>query len=460
VRDERLLPILWRRRWWVLATFVLTVAAAAALSYNLPKVYTAKTYLLIQPERPSASDFEATQVATALNTTYAELLDTRNVALEVAGELPPRLASGLRGAVSIEPIPESQLIAIAADGPSPADSALVANTYARVFVRLAERFRTQGLATSARVSQAVPAPPPADQARPRPKLYIAIAAVLGALLAAGVGFLRHRLDQRLQVSPDTTELFGLPVIARIPQRSAATMRSIAAGDVAGDSDARGLAEAFRLLLANLSFANLGERPKSIAVLSSAASEGKSITALSLGRAASEVGIETLLVDADLRRPSLTEKLEGAVENPDIGLSSLLVRPALSLSEATSSLSDSLSLVPAGPIPPNPAALLGSKALPEFDRRAHRAYELLIYDTPPLAIAADASLVASMAEGALLVINVRSAKRRVVMQAVDQLRRTRANILGVVLNRVPESGASYGYGYYGDAPPAELSPVND
>jgi capsular exopolysaccharide synthesis family protein len=455
---DQLLAILWRRKAWVVLTFAVTVGAAAALAYNLPKVYTSKTYLLVQPSRPSASDYEATQVSTTLNTTYAELLDTRNVALEVAKELPPDVSRDLTGKVTVEPVTESQLIAIEAEGASPEQAQTIANTYATVFVRLAGRFAGQAVA-SGRVTQAVPAPLSAQPARPRPKLYIALAAILGAMLAIAVGLLRNRFDQRLDITPDTTELFGLPVIARLPQRSGESLKLLGQGRMQQDSDARALAEGFRLLLANLAFANLGERPRTLAVLSSAASEGKSITALSLGRAAAEVGIPTLLVDADLRRPSLMDKIGDAGADPGAGLSSFLVRSTLSLSEAVVPLGNNLDLTPAGPIPPNPAALLGSKALAEFDRRAQRAYEFVIYDTPPLSIAADASLLATNTEGAILVVDVRNAKRKVVLQAVDQLRRTRCTILGVVLNRVPESqGSSYGYGYYGEAPAEEPEPL--
>jgi succinoglycan biosynthesis transport protein ExoP len=450
---DQLISILWRRKWWVALTFAATVGCAAAVAYSLPKVYSSKTFLLVQPSRPSQSDYEATQVSTTLNTTYAELLDTRNVTLEVAKELPRGMRDGLAGKVTIEPVTESQLIAIKTDGATPLEAQTIANTYARVFVRLAGSFAGQSVA-SGRVTQAVQAPLSDEPTKPRPKLYTGLAAILGALLAVAVGLLRHRFDQRLDITPDTTELFGLPIIARLPQRSNEALRALGEGRTQLDSDARGLAEGFRLLLANLAFANLGERPKNIAVLSSAAGEGKSITALSLGRAAGEVGIRTLLVDADLRKPSLMQKV--GEDNPEgAGLSSFLVRSTLSLSEAVIGLGENLDLAPAGPTPPNPAALLGSKALSEFDRRAQRAYEFVIYDTPPLSIAADASLLATNTEGAILVVDVRNAKRKVVLQAVDQLRRTRSSILGVVLNRVPESQASsYGYGYYGDVPADE------
>ena len=446
MQTGELLSILWRRKWWFLATFVVVVAVAAAITSSLAKVYTASTFLIVQPSNPAATDFEATQISTALNTTYSRLLETRTVGLEVRDALPEGVDPELVGDVSIESVPESQLIEVKAEGMSREEARTIANTYAEVFVDLSDTLFSDTV-SSGRVRVATPAALPTDASRPRPKLYLALAALFGMLLGAGVALLRHRTDQRLQVAPDQTELFGLPIIARIPQSATRAVEELAHGDAGGRSEARSLAEGFRLLLANLAFANLGERPRSVAVLSSAPSEGKSITALSIGRAASELGIETLLVDADLRRPSLTAKV-GVDLRTEHGLSSFLVRSALSLTEASAEIDDNLQLVPAGPIPPNPAALLGSKALPEFDRRAQRAYELVIYDTPPLSVGADASLVASITEGAILVLDVRNSKRKVVLQAVDQLRRSRANVLGVVLNRVP-AAAITSYGYYGE-----------
>jgi polysaccharide biosynthesis transport protein len=194
----------------------------------------------------------------------------------------------------------------------------------------------------------------------------------------------------------------------------------------------------------MTFANMGQRPRNVAVVSSDEQEGKSTTALSLGRAAGELETTTLLVEADLRRPSISAKAGGWVSG-NVGFSSLLVHRS-SLAEAAWSLpGSSVDLLPAGPLPPNPAALLGSEALREFDDEAKERYSLVVYDTPPLSVSADASLVAAITDGVLLVVDARRTRRRPATQAVDQLRRAHAAILGVVVNRV--DSAQYGSGYY-------------
>jgi capsular exopolysaccharide synthesis family protein len=122
-----------------------------------------------------------------------------------------------------------------------------------------------------------------------------------------------------------------------------------------------------------------------------------------------------------------------------------------ITDASWPLPDSrVDLLPAGPVPPNPAALLGSQGLREFDDEARERYDLVIYDTPPLSVAADASLIAAITEGVVLVVDGRRTRRKVAAQAVAQLQRARANILGVVVNRV--DAGPYTSGYYAAGPP--------
>jgi receptor protein-tyrosine kinase len=438
-----LAAVLWRRRWLALGAFVAVLLGVGIVTASLPKVYETTAYMLVNPDKPGNSDFEQTQISQALVTTYAELVKAQNVANEVGKRLGSAYDGDPSDAISVEAVPESQLLTITGEAGTPEMAQRLTNTYTEVFQeRIRELSRSN--AASGRASIAEPATLPDSPVRPRPKLYLAIGAVLAALAAIGVALAAERIDQRLHISDDMTEVLGLPIIGRVPYGTGGSVERLLAGEVGGDRDSRAAAEAFRLLLANLTFANMGERPRTVAVVSSDEQEGKSTTALSLGRAAGELDIQTLLVEADLRRPSLTAKTGGLVVGT-IGFSTLLVHRS-SLAEATWSLpGSSVDLLPAGPLPPNPAALLGSQALREFDEEAKERYNLVVYDTPPLSVSADASLVATITDGVVLVVDSRRTRRRPATQAVDQLRRAHANILGVVVNRV--DSAAYGSGYY-------------
>jgi capsular exopolysaccharide synthesis family protein len=444
--------IVWRRRWTALTAFLAVLGSVAAITASLPPVYEATGYMLVTPSRPVSSDFEQTQISSALLTTYEQLLQTQNLADEVRRRVGsrPGMPAEPRDALTVEGVTESQLLKVTTEAGTPEAAQQLANTYTQVFQERTRELASSG-ASAGKASVAEPATLPTNPVRPRPKLYLAAGTLLAILAALGAALAAHRLDRRLEITDSMTEVLGLPIIGRIPQGSATDVAQLLTGERLQTRDARAAAEAFRLVLANLTFANLGRRPRSVAIVSSDEQEGKSTVALSLGRAAGELDVPTLLVEADLRRPSLAAKAGGWVGAPR-GFSSVLVNRA-GLGEASWPVCESsMDLLPAGPLPPNPAALLGSEALADFDREARERYELVLYDTPPLSVAADASLLASVAEGVVLVVDARRTQRRLAEQAADQLRRAQATIFGVVVNRVDPG--PFTSGYYAEGPPVD------
>jgi capsular exopolysaccharide synthesis family protein len=440
---EQIPAILWRRRVTFAVTFVLILAAAAVVIATLPKVYETRAYLYISSGNASGGDFAQVQTNQVITKTFAELLLTRNVANDVAARLPfDQAPTALQGAVSVAAVPESQLITITASGSTPRRAQAIANTYASVFIQHASSL-TRGDST---VRLAESAPIISNQSSPRPKLYLLVAAFLAAFVAAAVAILRHRTDQRLELSDSDTELGGIAVIGRIPRVRPSAMTALWRGDdLQGRAD---LDEPFRLVMANLAFAHGGQRPGSIAILSASQGEGKSSASLALARAGVEFGAKTLLVDADLRRPRLShELLGGAIPRAGGGLSTVLRNHAASaLTDAVMNGDDeSFDFLPAGPRPVNPSALLGSEDMVAFVARAHEIYDLVIFDTPPISAGADASLIAAAAEGVVLVVDTRSTRRAALSRALDQLRRAGATVLGIVANRATDELATPYYG---------------
>lgn len=442
---DQLLAVLWRRRVSVVMTFVLVLGTIAAVAFSLPNVYRTTAYVWVTSGSDAGSDFQATQSNQVLMRTYAELLQTQGVATEVAAALPYALdTAAVQARVTIEPVTQSQLIAISAEGGTPDQARILADAYAAVFLdRAADLQRRSG--SDSRLSLAEPAPLPASPVRPRPKLYLLAGSLVAAFLAVGTGIVRQRLDQRLDISDSTTEIFDIPIIGRIPQRAASLLPVLTNAREREPTDQR--TEAFSLLLANLAFTNHGKLPRSVAVVSAKEAEGKSTCCVGIGRAAAERGLKTVLVDGDLRRPRLSAMLlpvanEGSSVSP--GFSELLLRETpLAVNEvACEEEQSNFHVIPSGHLPPSPAALLAQKALNDFERRVRNLYGLVVYDTPPLSIAADASLVSAAVEGTILVVDARKTGRNAVLQAVEQLRRANARVLGVVVNRWPESRNSY------------------
>ena len=434
---DQILSILWRRRAVFVATFILVLGTIALVTFSLPKVYSTTAYLIVEQRGEAGNAFEAVQVNEVLTRTYAELLQTRNVAADVAEEVSFRTdADEVLQSVDAAVVSQSQLLSITAEAGNARDAQQLADTYATVFVRRTNR--EAGATAGLRVAERAPL---ADApTRPQPRLYLLVGMLVALVAAAGVALLRHRLDQRLDVEPDAAEVLGLPVIARVPFRRAG---------------GHGQEEAYRFLLANLSFANGGKRPESIAVVSANEGEGKSTTSFNLALAAAELGISVVVVDADLRRPTLSRTADVAIDPGQAGLSTFLAGGAtVAITDLAVPVPGTLlEIIPAGPVPPNAAALLGSQGLADFAARARRVYDLVVFDTPPLTVGADASFVVAAADGAVMVIDPARAKRSAVTQAVEQLRRVRSGLLGVALNRVAEQQSSY---HYGDEPPGPKS----
>ncbi len=436
-----ILPLLWRRRRTFFAAAIATFAAAAALTFTLPRVYTSEAYLLVTPTQEAGSDFAATQLTQLLTKTYSELLQTDSV----ADAVDQRLGIEDSGeAISVTAVPQSQLLSIEAEAASPEQARELAGAYATVFTSRLRQLQGADGATG-RVTIAEPASTPTGATRPRPSLYLALGALLAALAGLGAALLRDRLDQRVMLDSAATEVAGLPILGRLP-RGANRPDGAAA-----------LGEASRLLLANLAFANMGQRPRSVAVVSAGEGEGKSTCTLSVGRAAAELGTEVLIVEADLRRPGLVDKVQAGRRARE-GFATALMRPEMPLADEVVHVPGStLDLLPSGPIPPNPAALLAGDRLANFDARTRTVYDLVVYDTPPFSAGADAALVSSVAEGVVLVVDATKTHRTPMLQAIEQLRRSRANVLGVVVNRAPDAVDAY-YGT-ADAPVEPLSRVS-
>jgi tyrosine-protein kinase len=442
---DELIRIVWRRRAVFVVTFLVALAAAAAVTFSTHKQYSTTAYLYISAGSPSASAFDQVQISQVTTKTYAELLQTRNVANLVAGKLPfPMSGKAVQSAVGVSPVSGSALITLTASASTPARAQTIANTYAATFVGNAASLASGNLGAT-KITLAEPATLMTSPVKPRPKLYMLIGAIVALFIATGAALLRHRTDQRLELEPSATEVGELPVLARIP-RAPASALALSSVDPHADVSTHQIREAFQMLFANIAFANSGKLPRSLAVVSTAQSEGKSTVCAHVARAAAERGVSTLLVDADLRRGRLQSLLEVDRARLNGGLSSLLLDyGALPLSEPVLELDDPhVSLLPAGPAPPNPAALLGAEALRSLIEEARQQYELVVLDTPPISIGADAALVAAVVEAAVLVIDLPSTRRSALAQAINQLRQSQTRIVGVVVNRAGGAGSSYDY----------------
>lgn len=206
------------------------------------------------------------------------------------------------------------------------------------------------------------------------------------------------------------------------------------------------AEAIRLLRTNLQYAALDRPLKRLLITSAGPGEGKTSIAANLAISLADTGKRIVVVGVDLRKPSIHD----AFGCPNaVGVTNILVGQ-IRLEDALQETGiDNLQLLASGPIPPNPAELIGSEAMQRLIERLDDHCDIVIYDTTPVMAVTDAVLLSRSMDGVLLVVSINQMPRELVARAKEQLEHVNAKILGVVANRVPIRGREYGYyAYYG------------
>lgn len=204
------------------------------------------------------------------------------------------------------------------------------------------------------------------------------------------------------------------------------------------------AEAYRTLRTNIQYSSFDKEYKTIVVTSSEPGEGKSTTSGNLALAISQAESKVLLIDCDLRKPSL-HKLFRISNN--YGLSDLLLHRK-TMEDVAVKYNEGLTVVPAGKIPPNPSEMLGSKAMGIFLDEMKKHFDYIIIDTPPIGAVTDSQVLSTKVDGTILVVKAGQTKKDVVMNSVNAIKKVNGNIIGTVLNGVENSKNKYYY-YYGN-----------
>lgn len=206
------------------------------------------------------------------------------------------------------------------------------------------------------------------------------------------------------------------------------------------------AEQFRALRTNIEFAQLDKELKSLLVSSSIPAEGKSTVSSNLAYVMAQTEKKILIVDADLRKPTVHRTFKLSNEK---GLTTLLANSQLKFNQVVQHSKElNLYFLPSGPIPPNPSEMLGSAKMSSLMNELSQYFDLVIYDAPPITAVADPQILATKVDGVLLVTRYGYTKKEEVKQAKKTLDNVNANLLGFVMNAQPVSDSSGYYAYYG------------
>lgn len=304
-----------------------------------------------------------------------------------------------------------------------------------------------GLSNTNNISIVDPALVPYAVHKPNVKLNLALGMVLGLFLGTVVAFLLEFLDDRIKSSEDLEKVLGVPLLGMAPSASKRSKENYALLTVEKPTSA--VAEAFRSLRTNLMFATRTGAPKVMNVTSSGPSEGKSSTTINLATAFAQAGKAVLLIDGDLRKPTLHKHFK--LDNSK-GLANYLVGQENLEHITQTSFIPEVSVVTSGPLTPNPVELLSSEKLDELVSYANNPqcpFDMIIIDSPPILGLADALVIGNRTQATLLVAAYNETHKRPLLAAFTRLRQARNHIIGTVMTKAKGNagGSYYNYDYY-------------
>ncbi len=430
-----------RQRWRLILVCVgLAVVAAIAVTLTTTPVYEARARIYLSAEQQSGKSSGGVFVLTSEDLdTYVSILDTPAVLDPLREEL--GLEPGHPITVSAETSGTTSILNITARAADGEEAAAVANEVGPQLGKVAGEFSTLLKSSGQEVvsTPIQPASAPSRPVSPDPVRNIGLGLLAGLVLGLGLAFVRHALDTKVRGEEDIRPHSTAPMLAGLPlERSSKSLVSV-------EDDPHGRhAEAIRRLRTNLMFVDVTTGRHSFVVTSAMPGEGKTTTAVNLALAMADSGLRTLLVDGDLRNPSVAKTLgmEGSV-----GLTTVLLGDAQAQDVIQTWGSAGMDVLPAGQVPPNPSELLGSAPMEALLTSLVGEYDFVLIDSPPVVPVIDAVVIERLTGGLLMIVGIDRTKKKDLIAALKQLDTVGARVSGFARNFVVGKGSEYRYGYH-------------
>lgn len=438
-----------RNRWiTVCATAVVVTIGAVLFTIFTTPLYQASTRLFVSTTTGStlAETYQGNRFSQERVISYTELIAGRTLAQRTIDKLGLQiLPEDLQERIDTTTKSDSVLISIHVLDESPVEARDIANTLSDEFVGLVRELETpeDGSAPDSRVVVEQRASIPSEAMEPKPLRNIAIGLAAGVLLGVGLAVVLDMLDNTLKDRASLEAVARTGLVGSIPLDK--ERRKQAA--ISFENDNSAISEAFRKLRTNLQFLSVDNPPRVIVITSSVPSEGKSTTAINIALALAEADHNVVLVDGDMRRPTVHKHLDLIGQ---VGFSTTLSGSTLLSESLQATRYPRLTVLAAGAIPPNPSELLGSEAAKTLLGELRSKFDYVVVDSTPLLAVTDAAILAAAADGVLIVARFGHTKREQLSHAVASLEDVDAAVLGTVFTMVPSRGQnSYQYSYYAD-----------
>jgi len=418
------------------------------MSLLISPSYQAKVqfYVTVAGGDSAAAAYQGSLGAQQRVQSYAALVKSTDLAQQVVDTVGADLAPAqVAGQTTATADAKTVLLNVAVTDSDPQRALQLAEGFGEVLPEAINRLETPDGGGPALAKLTVVNPPalPTSPIAPKTEQNVAIGLVLGLLAGIGIALLINAFDRRVKSSEQLESIAGKPVVGSIPFRKAEDKEKGAEHIVPFREGHSPAAESFRRLRTNLQFLNVDNPPRVFVLTSSVATEGKSGTAINLSLALAESGNRVLLIEADLRRPLVVSYMS----MPDkVGLTNILSGQAKFADVVQETRHDGVDLLACGPLPPNPSELLASDMARHLINELRSKYDYVIIDSPPLLPVTDGALLARITDGALLVVRSHRTTADQVAQAVDNLAKVDATLLGIVMvaNKPAKKGSA---GYY-------------
>jgi capsular exopolysaccharide synthesis family protein len=443
-------------------------ALALLYSRNQLVVYEARVSLIVNSGSGrldlNGNDFV---VGGRLASTYARLVTTTPFLQQVVERNSlSQSPNELKGMLSASTLTDPPIVELRVRNQNPEVAAEAAQLVATGFIdyvveqRLAEIARMQSAATAQGIvnlrdlvgaqlfavnslSLLEPVSIPRAPVLPRTRQNVMLGVIVGLVLAAGIALLLESMGDTVRNPEDVTRRFGVTALGSVFRWSSQDANEQQL--VLLENPKSNFAESFRQIRANMQFAMAGREGNLFLFCSPGPGEGKSTVTCNMAIALASSGKKVVVIDGDLRRATVHKRFKAVNREP--GLSNYLadftsdVDAIVQRSEAKD-----VSVISSGPTPPNPAELLGSPKMNTLLERLKAEYDYVLIDSAPVLLVADGSILASQANGAVVIVDSNHTRSSSLQATLDTLRNTHVEILGVVINKMKRSRFSYGYGY--------------